>query len=52
MVSVGPVVSVPGGGGGGVASWRVTVTVRETLPLASVAVTAMLFKPTARGICG
>ena len=30
--------------------WRVTLTVRETLPLVSVAVTVMLFAPTARGI--
>ena len=33
------------GSGGGPTVWRVTVTVRETLPEASVAVTVMLLEP-------
>src|ERR1051326_6288015 len=50
MVSVGPVVSVPGGGGVTM-TWRVTVTVRETLaPLESAAVMVIVFNPAASGI--
>jgi hypothetical protein len=44
---VGPVVSVPAGGA---ITCRVTLTVREMLPLASEAVTVMLLNPTVRGI--
>lgn len=47
MVSAGPAVSVPAGGGAAV---RVVVTVREALPLESVAVMVMLLNPIARGI--
>ena len=50
MVSVGPVVSVPGGGGVTM-TWRVTITVREALPpLESVAAMVIVFNPMASGI--
>ncbi len=44
---MGPVVSVPTGGG--VTVWA-TLTVWETVPVASVAVTVMLLIPAARGM--
>jgi hypothetical protein len=47
MVSAGPVVSVPVGGG---LTVRVVLTTRETLPVESAAVTVMLLNPIARGI--
>jgi hypothetical protein len=47
MLSVGPVVSVPTGGGAMV--W-VTLTVRETVSVAAVAVTVILLSPAARGM--
>ena len=50
MVSVGPVVSVPGGGGVTM-TWRVTITVREALPpLESVAAMVIVFTPIANGM--
>src|SRR5512142_1025063 len=47
MLSVGPVVSVPVGGG---ATVRVTLTVRTTVSVAAVAVTVRLLNPAARGM--
>lgn len=47
MLSVGPVVSVPVGGG---ATVRVTLTVRTTVSVAAVAVTVKLLNPAARGM--
>src|SRR5947207_11128340 len=47
MVNVGPVVSAPPGGG---ATVRVTLTVRETLEVASAAVTVMRLIPISSGI--
>lgn len=47
IVNVGPVVSVPTGGG---LTILVVLTTREALAVASVAVTVMLLKPAARGM--
>jgi uncharacterized membrane protein (DUF441 family) len=47
MVRAGPEVSVPPGGGMAV---RVTLTVRETLPVASAATTVIVLTPIASGI--